>query len=154
VKLDGSRQSQYELSMTPEWLVGVDHIGIAVKDLGVAKTTYEQILGFSLGHEEVLEERGISVQFVHCGTSRLELIAPNHEHSEVSKFLEKRGEGIHHICLEVKNIDFVLKVMHERGAQLIDQTPRPGANNSRVAFLHPKGTHGVLLELVEHRKTN
>lgn len=134
--------------MNPEFL-GIDHLGIAVTDLKAASETYGQVLGLHLGKVEELPDRGLRVQFVNTGGSRLELLAPTRDDSEISAFLSKRGEGIHHVCLRVKNIDTTLQQMKKNGARLIDETPKIGAGGHRVAFVHPKGAHGVLLELVE-----
>jgi len=90
------------------------------------------------------------VQFISTGGTRLELIAPARADSEVSGYLQKRGEGLHHLCLRVTDIDAALRELKANGARLIDETARPGAEGSRVAFVHPKGSCGVLIELVEH----
>lgn len=134
----------------PAGFLGIDHLGVAVRDLSEAAATYGETLGLALTGSEELPERGLAVQFVDTGNSRIELIAPIREDSEVSSFLDKRGEGLHHICLRVDDIEAVLAGMKARGAHLIDETPKPGAGGSRVAFVHPKGAHGVLIELVEH----
>ena len=133
----------------PSLFVGIDHIGIAVKDLKSAETTYQDTLGFPILRSEELPERGLEVLFVDAGNSTLELIGATRPDSEISAFLEKRGEGIHHICLEVKNIEAAVSSMKERGAKFAGEKIEEGAHNTRVAFLHPKGSHGVLIELVE-----
>jgi methylmalonyl-CoA/ethylmalonyl-CoA epimerase len=133
-----------------EEFLGIDHLGVVVQDLAEAEATYRDILGFTVSGGETLPERGLEVRFVETGNSRIELIAPTREDSEVSGFLHKRGEGIHHICVRVANIEQAIAKMKERGARLINDTPQPGAHGTRVAFIHPKGTHGVLMELVEH----
>jgi len=132
--------------------LGVDHIGIAVKDLEAAEETYANILGFEISGSESLPERGLEVRFVETGNSRLELIGATTPNSEISGFLEKRGEGVHHICLEVENIEATVSAMRESGAKFASESIETGAHNTRVAFLHPKGTHGVLIELVEKPK--
>ena len=129
--------------------LGIDHVGIVVKDLEEATATYRDILGFKISGDEVLEDRGLHVSFVETGNSKLELIAPTREDSEVSRFLEKRGEGIHHICIEVRDIEETVEEMQKRGATFAGKGISSGAHNTRVAFLHPKGTHGVLVELVQ-----
>ena len=131
---------------------GIDHIGLAVEDLDAATRTYGVILGFEISGEEVLEERGLKVVFAETGNSRLELIAATRPDSEISGFLQKRGEGIHHICVEVENIESAVKEMSERGAQFARGGIQDGAHQTRVAFLHPKGTHGVLIELVQKQE--
>ena len=130
--------------------LGIDHLGVVVDDLQAAASTWGETLGFTLTGEEELPERGLAVRFVDTGGNRVELIAATREDSEVSGFLNKRGEGLHHVCVRVDDIEAALAGMKQRGARLINETPQPGAGGSRVAFLHPKGTHGVLLELVEY----
>ena len=130
-------------------LLGIDHLGVAVRDLDQAIETYGETLGFGLEGGESLPERGLEVRFVDVGGTRIELIAPTRDDSEVSGFLNKRGEGIHHVCLRVDNIEAAIAGMKERGARLIDETPKRGAGGHKVAFIHPKGAHGVLIELVE-----
>jgi methylmalonyl-CoA/ethylmalonyl-CoA epimerase len=129
--------------------LGIDHLGVAVHDLDKATATYGTLLGFKITGRETLTDRGISVAFVDTGNARIELIAPLHNNSEVSKFLEKRGEGIHHICVRVADVAQTLRELAKRGAHLINSTPQPGAHGMKVAFVHPKGTHGVLLELAQ-----
>ncbi|MEK7705826.1 MAG: methylmalonyl-CoA epimerase [Myxococcota bacterium] len=130
---------------------GIEHLGIVVGDLDDAAHTYGEVLGLTLTGREELPERGLAVQFVDTGGTRLELIAPTRADSEVSGFLGKRGEGLHHVCLRVDDLDATLAALERRGTRLIDRIPRPGAQGSRVAFIHPKGAHGVLIELVEKR---
>jgi len=132
--------------------LGIDHLGVAVRDLERACRTYVDTLGMTAGGTETLPERGLAVRFVDTGGPPLELLAPTTASSEISRFLDKRGEGLHHVCLQVSNIEAALADLAARGAQLVDATPRPGAHGSRVAFLHPKSAHGVLIELVEKRR--
>ena len=134
--------------------LGIDHIGVAVNDLAQATTTYRDILGFSVQGGETLDDRGLEVNFIDTNTgaaghTRIELIAATRQDSEVSAFLAKRGEGIHHICVRVQNIHGALATLKERGAHLIGSGPKPGAHGRMVAWVHPKGAHGVLIELVE-----
>ena len=103
------------------------------------------------GYEDV-EEQGVRVAMLPIGDSRIELLEPLHADSPVEKFMSKRGEGIHHIAVSVDNIESALERFKAAGARLIDSTPRRGAGNSKIAFVHPAGMHGVLLELVEHEK--
>jgi methylmalonyl-CoA/ethylmalonyl-CoA epimerase len=130
--------------------LGIDHLGVVVADLDRAAETYDKQLGFPVTGGEELPDRGLAVRFVDLGGSRIELIAPTREDSEVSGFLAKRGEGLHHVCVRVADIDATLTEMKARGARLINESAQPGAGGSRVAFIHPKGTHGVLIELVEY----
>ena len=129
--------------------LGIDHLGIAVNDLTAAQATYCELLGFAhLGAEE-LPERGLGVVMLACGDSRLELLGARREDSEISASLARRGEGLHHLAVRVANLEQALADLSGRGARLIDTRPRNGAHGTRVAFVHPKGAHGVLLELVE-----
>jgi len=131
---------------------GIDHLGVVVSDLEAATDTYGELLGMPITGGEEIPERGIEVRFVDTGNSRIELLAPMRGDSEISRFLGKRGEGLHHICLEVEDLEATLKQMKTNGVRLIDEIPRQGSGGSRVAFVHPKATHGVLLELVEIAK--
>jgi len=129
--------------------LGIDHIGIAVNSLEDAMNTYGSVLGFEVEGTEKLDDRGLEVCFVNTGKERIELIAATRDDSEVSAFLRKRGEGIHHICIRVADIETSLEEMKGRGARIIGDGVQSGAHNTRVAFVHPKATHGVLIELVE-----
>lgn len=130
---------------------GIDHLGVAVRDLEAAVATYRDVLGFNVTGRDHLEDRGLDVAFVDTGSGRIELIAPSREGSEISSYLEKRGEGLHHLCVRVADLDATLAKLLERGARMIDTKPKAGAHGTRVAFVHPKGAAGVLLELVEHK---
>ena len=128
----------------------IDHIGIAVKSLAEATKVYEEVLGLKVtGYDEV-GEQGVRVAMLDIGESRIELLQPTGPESPVEKFMTKRGEGIHHIAVEVDDIDKALERLKAAGARLVDTEPRRGAHNSRIAFIHPSSTHGVLLELVQH----
>jgi methylmalonyl-CoA epimerase len=131
-------------------LVGMDHIGIAVKNLDEAISVYRDTLGFKIEGVHVLKERQLKVAFVSAGgETRIELLEPLDRESSVAKFLETRGEGIHHTAVRVKGIDRMLEDLKAKGVRLVDEKPRAGAEGARIAFVHPKSTHGVLLELVE-----
>ena len=128
----------------------LDHIGIAVKSIEEDLKYYRDVLGMEyLGEEEVTEQK-VRVAFLKLGESRIELLEPTSSDSPVAKFLEKRGEGIHHIAILVDNIEAALGGHRKAGARLIDETPRIGAHNMLIAFIHPKSTGGVLLELCQH----
>jgi methylmalonyl-CoA/ethylmalonyl-CoA epimerase len=130
--------------------VKIDHIGIAVKSLAEATKVYEDVLGLKVtGYDEV-GEQGVRVAMLNIGESRIELLQPTSPDSPVEKFMTKRGEGIHHIAVEVDDIDKALERLKAAGARLVDSEPRRGAHNSRIAFIHPSSTQGVLLELVQH----
>jgi LAO/AO transport system kinase len=130
----------------------VDHIGIAVQSISEALKIYEGILGLKVAGYEDVEEQGVRVAMLPLGDSRIELLEPLHANSPIAKFMSKRGEGIHHIAICVDNIELALDGFKAAGARLIDTSPRRGAENSKIAFIHPAGMHGVLLELVEHEK--
>ena len=130
----------------------IDHIGIAVKSVADALKVYEDAIGLKVsGHDEVPGE-GVRVAMLDIGESRIELLEPARPDSPIEKFMSKHGEGIHHIAVRVDNIEEAIERLKATGVRLIDQTPRRGAHNTRVAFIHPSSTHGVLLELVEHGK--
>ena len=130
----------------------IDHIGIAVKSLADAVKVYENTIGLKVSGYEEVEDQGVRLAMIPVGDSRLELLEPLHADSPIEKFMAKRGEGIHHIAVSVDNIEEALERFKAAGARLIDSVPRRGAHNTRVAFVHPSTTHGVLLELVEHVK--
>lgn len=129
----------------------IDHIAIIVRDLEQALTFYRDILGIVPGEIKEVPTEQVRIAFLPMGGpggSEIELIEPIVPDSSLARFLEKRGEGLHHICLEVENIDATLAEMQQKGASLLDKQPRIAAEG-RAIFLHPKGTHGVLLELLE-----
>ena len=133
--------------------LGIDHLGIAVADLEAASETYATLLGLPATGAETLSDRGIEVRFFDTGNARIELLGATHEASEISGFLAKRGPGIHHLCLAVADIDTAVAGLRQRGARLVGQGIQAGAHGTRVAFVHPKSSHGVLLELVERAHT-
>jgi methylmalonyl-CoA/ethylmalonyl-CoA epimerase len=126
---------------------GLDHVAIAVKDLDKAIAHYRDVLGLELAEIEEVPEQQVRTAIFGHGSGRVELICPTSPDTSVAKFLEKRGEGMHHICIEVEDIEASMAALREKGAPLIDQTPKPGAGGAKVAFVHPKGNHGVLVEL-------
>ncbi|HSE83529.1 MAG TPA: methylmalonyl-CoA epimerase [Thermodesulfobacteriota bacterium] len=130
------------------------HVAIAVKNIKAVEKLYEAALGLKVTHREVVEEQGVRSSMLEPegGGTPLELLEPLNDNSPISKFLEKRGEGIHHICFTVDNIESVLTKLKEQGLQLIDETPRIGAYGAKVAFIHPKAMNGVLIELAEMPK--
>ena len=130
----------------------IDHIGIAVRSLADAVKVYESTLGLKVSGYETVEDQGVNLALIPLGDSRIELLEPLHAQSPVEKFMAKRGEGIHHIAIAVDDIDEALARFKASGARLIDEVPRRGAHNSKIAFIHPSSTNGVLLELVEHAK--
>lgn len=127
----------------------INHIGIAVKSLEASIPFYRDTLGMVFeGTEEVAEQK-VRVAFLGVGESRIELLEPTAEDSPVARFLEKSGEGIHHIAYEVENLQGALADLKEKGVRLIDESPRRGAHGTLIAFLHPKATGGVLTELCQ-----
>ena len=130
----------------------IHHIAIAVNDLEEAAPFYQDILGLSLGGVEIVEAQKTRVGFFRIGESNIELVQPSAPDSPLTKFLETKGPGIHHICLEVDDIEKEIRAYLERGAKMVDQTSRSGAHHTRVAFIHPKSANGVLIELVELEK--
>ncbi|MEM2988192.1 MAG: methylmalonyl-CoA epimerase [Candidatus Bathyarchaeia archaeon] len=129
--------------------IGVDHVGVAVKNLDEAINVYRDIFGFRLLAVHVLPERGVRVAlFATGGETHIELLEPLGRDSSVVKFLENRGEGIHHIAVKVDNIEKVLEELKMKGVVLVDEKPRIGVEGKKIAFIHPKSTKGVLLELV------
>ena len=132
--------------------MNIDHIGIAVKSLAEAVKVYEHAIGLELAGFDEVDEQGVRVAMLNIGESRFELLEPTRPDSPIEKFMTKRGEGVHHIAVRVDNIEETLSRLKAAGVRLIDETPKRGAHNTRVAFIHPSSTHGVLLELVEHGK--
>lgn len=126
---------------------GLEHVAIAVKDLDVSVKYYVEVLGFAPPELEVVEEQKVRTAIFGHGMGRIELICPTEPNTSVAKFLEKRGEGLHHICIEVDDIVATLAELKAKGAALIDESPKIGAGGAQVAFIHPKGAHGVLTEL-------
>ena len=127
----------------------LDHIGIVVRDIQQALKVYEAALGLPLKEVVVVPDQKVEVAFLPLGESNIELVQPTAEDTGIAHFLTTRGEGIHHICIEVEDIEAALARLRAHQVQLIDQEPRRGAHG-QVAFVHPKGAHGVLIELVEH----
>jgi methylmalonyl-CoA/ethylmalonyl-CoA epimerase len=127
----------------------IDHIGVAVKDLDEAIHVYRDILGFKLEGVHTMNKRMLKIAFFSLGESRIELLQPLSVDSTVAKFLETRGEGIQHLAVKVKNVEATLEEFKRKGVVLIDEKPKTGALGNKMAFVHPKSTRGVLLELVE-----
>ena len=127
----------------------VDHIGIAVKSIEESLKIWESTLGIKcIGIEEVTDQK-VKTAFLPIKDTELELLEPTEDESPIAKFIEKRGEGIHHIALRVENVEEALAELKEKGVRLIDEKPRCGAGGAKIAFVHPKATGGILLELSE-----
>ena len=125
------------------------HLGYAVENIEAATQFYEEHFGVRVGEPEEVEEQGIVATMFEVGESMIELVQPTRPNSPVGKFLEKRGEGFHHVAFQVDDLEAALKELKNSGVELIDEEPRIGAGGTRMAFLHPKDAHGVLTELVE-----
>jgi methylmalonyl-CoA epimerase len=127
----------------------IDHIGVATEDLEGSLALYEQTLGMPLAHRETVESQGVEAALLDVGDGHVELLRPLGPDTPVGKYLAKKGPGLHHVAYAVGDIDDVLAKLKEAGVELIDEEARVGIRNSRVAFLHPRSTGGVLTEIVE-----
>ncbi len=125
----------------------LDHVGIAVKDLPAALAFYHDALGLEVEAPEEVPSQRVRAHFIHVGQSNLELLEATAGDSPIAKYVDKRGPGLHHITLRVDDVYAAVEHLKGRGVRLIDETPRPGAEGSTIAFVHPSATHGVLLEL-------
>ena len=124
----------------------IDHLGIAVRSIAEARKFYENVLGLPCEHEETVESQRVKTAFFTVGEVHIELLEPTSESSPIAKFLEKNGEGIHHVAYRTDDIEGQIKQAQEAGCRLIHEKPIEGAGGKMVAFLHPKSTHGVLME--------
>ena len=129
----------------------LDHIGIAVKDLAAAVAFYRDALGLEIEAPEEVASQQVRAHFVPVGESKLELLEATAPESPIARYVDKRGPGLHHITLRVEDIHAAVAHLKARGARLIDQEPRPGAEGSLIAFVHPAAAHGVLVELKQER---
>ena len=129
----------------------IEHIGIAVKDLEAANATYKAVLGSEHYKTESVESEGVNTSFFKIGESKIELLAATNPDSPIAKFIEKRGEGIHHIAITVDDIKAEIARLENEGFKLINTEAKEGADNKLVAFMHPKSSHGVLVELCQEK---
>jgi methylmalonyl-CoA/ethylmalonyl-CoA epimerase len=127
----------------------IDHVGIAVEDLDAALAHYRDVLGMSVAHRETVAGQGVEAVLLDVGDAHVELLAPLGPDTAVGRFLEHRGPGLHHVAYRVESVEEVLSTLAAAGLRLIDERPRAGIRGSRVAFVHPSSTGGVLTELVE-----
>ena len=127
----------------------IDHVGVAIEDLDAAIALYENTYKMELVHRETVTEQGVEAVLFDVGENHVELLRPLAEDTPVGKFLAGRGPGLHHVAYQVADIEATLAALKESGASLIDETPRTGIRNSRVAFVHPKSSGGVLTEIVQ-----
>jgi methylmalonyl-CoA/ethylmalonyl-CoA epimerase len=129
----------------------IDHVGIAVGDLEASLKFFRDALGLELEAPEEIPSQRVRAHFLEAGDATLELVEPTGNDSPIATFLERRGPGLHHVALRVEDIVAALAELKAKGVRLIDETPRPGAHDSLVAFIHPSSTHGVLVELKQSR---
>lgn len=129
----------------------LEHIGIAVKSLGISDELFAKLLGKESYKQETVEREGVVTSFYETGESKLELLEASNPESPISKFIEKKGEGIHHLAFGVENIEEEVKRLKKEGFQFISEEPKEGADNKLVVFLHPKSTNGVLVELCQEK---
>jgi len=129
----------------------IEHIGIAVKNINQSNELFKKLFGKEHYKVEAVASEGVSTSFFMLGETKIELLEATSENSAISKFIEKKGEGIHHIAYEVDNLDAEMERLKKEGFELINQTAKDGADNKRICFLHPKTTNGVLVELCEER---
>lgn len=130
-------------------VVGLHHVAIAVESLEAARPVYEGALGMAAESVEFVADQKVNVLVLFAGTQRIELVEPAADDSPISGFLAKRGAGLHHLAYRVEDLERALDVLRAAGVRMIDESPRPGAHGTRIAFVHPKATGGVLTELVE-----
>jgi methylmalonyl-CoA/ethylmalonyl-CoA epimerase len=130
----------------------IEHLGIAVKDLEAANAVYEKLLGTAAYKQEAVESENVTTSFFKAGENKIELLAATDPESAIAKFIEKRGEGIHHVAFAVEDIVAEMKRLEQEGFTVLHKEPKRGADNKLVAFVHPKGTNGVLVELCQEIK--
>jgi methylmalonyl-CoA/ethylmalonyl-CoA epimerase len=130
----------------------IEHIGIAVNNIEEANITYEKLLGAAPYKQEEVKSEGVKTSFFKTGESKIELLGATNENSPIAKFLKKKGEGIHHIAFAVEDIKKKIEELKTEGFVVLNETPKLGADNKLVAFLHPKSSHGVLVELCQEIK--
>ncbi len=132
----------------------IEHIGIAVKDLESSIRYYEDVLGLTCYAIEEVKDQKVKTAFFKLGQTKIELLESTDPEGPIGKFIEKRGQGVHHLAFAVNHIEGALKELDEKGVALIDKSPRKGAEGLDIAFLHPKSTHGVLMELCENKNSH
>ena len=130
-------------------IIGIEHIGIATESIDKTAPFWEQVLKLNRTHRETVENEGVITDIYDTGRGKVELLEPTGQESSIAKFLKKKGPGIHHICLEVENIEEAISELKQTDIQLINDVPLKGAEENRVVFIHPKSTGGVLVELVQ-----
>jgi methylmalonyl-CoA/ethylmalonyl-CoA epimerase len=133
-------------------MLKIEHIGIAVKDLNNSNELFKKLFGQAHYKTEEVQTEGVNTSFFQIGENKIELLVATSPDSPIAKFIEKKGEGIHHIAFDVEDIRAEMKRLESEGFVLLNQEPKPGADNKLVCFLHPKGTNGVLIELCQERR--
>ena len=131
----------------------IEHIGIAVKDIEASNELFTTLFNKPSYKMEEVESEGVKTSFFQLGESKIELLQATNDNSAIAKFIEKKGEGMHHIAFEVENIEFEIDRLQKEGFKLIHDIPKLGADNKKIAFLHPKSTNGVLVELCQDIKS-
>lgn len=132
----------------------IEHIGIAVKDIKTSNELFEKLFGEPHYKTEEVESEGVKTSFFKVGDNKIELLEATNDDSPIAKFINKKGEGIHHIAFDVDDIKLEIKRLQKEGFKVLNETPKKGADNKLVAFLHPKSTNGVLIELCQERINN
>lgn len=127
----------------------IDHLGVAVKDLEAVRKFYTEILELDCQGEEIVPDQKVKVAFLPIGETNIELLEATEPDGPIAKFIEAKGEGVHHVAFRVENIEETLAAFKAKGVRLIDEKPRIGAHGARIAFIHPKASNGVLVELCE-----
>jgi len=150
-KKDTDKTITITLKLKAMKLSHIEHLGIAVKNLEEAIPYYENVLGLKCYNIETVEDQKVRTAFFKIGQTKLELLEPTSEDSTIAKFIEKRGQGVHHVAFAAEGVEDALADAAEKGVQLIDKAPRKGAEGLSIAFLHPKSTMGVLTELCEDK---
>jgi methylmalonyl-CoA/ethylmalonyl-CoA epimerase len=135
--------------MSQPLLTEIDHVAIAVEDLAAAVAYYEETFGATVEHREVVESDGVEEALLRVADSYIQLLTPTRDDSPVAKYLERKGEGLHHVAYRVADCAEALQSVKDHGGRVIDEAPRPGSRGTTVAFVHPKGAFGTLIELVE-----
>lgn len=130
----------------------IEHLGIAVKDLTISNTLFEKLLGTAPYKQEAVESENVITSFFKAGDNKIELLQATHADSAIAKFIEKKGEGIHHVAFDVEDIYAEMERLKAKGFVFINETPKDGADNKLIAFLHPKSTNGMLVELCMEKK--
>ena len=145
------QQRDWFMSELPFKILGIEHVGIAVSDIDKSHSFFGELLGIPLSGSEEVQDQKVLTDIFNTGNGKIELLQPTESDSVINKFIEMRGAGMHHLALIVDNLQAVLDYLNENDVQLIDKSPRTGAEGLKIAFIHPKSTGGVLVELCENK---